>query len=178
MLDDRPYMRPEEPRFRGPSMQQPWTGWAILLTINVVVFLLQVLIDPNSLATQMATFEKSFVGQWHCVGLEPVLSWLTSNSIDSLTSFCMGAVWHLFLMTWTHGLFFLSADGIGAVDWPSGGHRPCILSAALVGALFVQLGFAAAVGTGAICWADGWERVRAVFGCHGYVLARLHSAAS
>ena len=40
MLDDRPYMRPEEPRFRGPSMQQPWTGWAILLTINVVVFLL------------------------------------------------------------------------------------------------------------------------------------------
>jgi len=33
-------MRPEEPRFRGPSMQQPWTGWAILLTINVVVFLL------------------------------------------------------------------------------------------------------------------------------------------
>ena len=58
MLDDRPYMRPEEPRFRGPSMQQPWTGWAILLTINVVVFLLQVLIDPNSLSTHMATFEK------------------------------------------------------------------------------------------------------------------------
>ena len=55
MLDDRPYMRPEEPRFRASSMQQPWSGWAILLTINIVVFLLQILIDPGSLDTR---FEK------------------------------------------------------------------------------------------------------------------------
>ncbi len=68
-------MRPEEPRFRGPSMQQPWTGWAILLTINVVVFLLQVLIDPSSLATHMATFEKSFVGQWLALDSSQI-SWL------------------------------------------------------------------------------------------------------
>ena len=27
-------------------MQQPWSGWAILLTINVVVFILQVIVDP------------------------------------------------------------------------------------------------------------------------------------
>ena len=47
MLDDRPYMRPEEPRFRAPSMQQSWSGWAILLTINVVVYILQLLIDPK-----------------------------------------------------------------------------------------------------------------------------------
>ena len=75
MLDDRPYMRPEEPRFRGPSIQQPWSGWAILLTINVVVFLLQVLIDPSSLATHMATFEKSFVGQWLALDSSQI-SWL------------------------------------------------------------------------------------------------------
>ena len=47
MLDDRPYMRPEEPLFRSSPMQQPWSGWAILLTINVVVYLLQLLIDPK-----------------------------------------------------------------------------------------------------------------------------------
>ena len=73
MLDDRPYMRPEEPRFRGPSMQQPWTGWAILLTINVVVFMLQVLIDPKSLDTPR--FEESLVGQWLALDSSQI-SWL------------------------------------------------------------------------------------------------------
>ena len=81
-------MRPEEPRFRGPSMQQPWTGWAILLTINVVVFLLQVLIDPNSLVTHMATFEKSFVGQWLALDSSQISCCFQCNY--SLTSFCMG----------------------------------------------------------------------------------------
>ncbi|MFT6562412.1 MAG: hypothetical protein ACJAX6_000793, partial [Limisphaerales bacterium] len=54
-------------------MQQPWTGWAILLTINVVVFMLQVLIDPKSLDTPR--FEESLVGQWLALDSSQI-SWL------------------------------------------------------------------------------------------------------
>ena len=136
MLDDRPYMRPEEPRFRGPSMQQPWSGWAILLTINVVVFLLQVLIDPSSLSTHMATFEKSFVGQWLALDSSQI-SWLLPIQLFTY-QFLHGGVWHL-LMNGL-GLFF-----IGRALEPSIGRREVIglyLVSGVVGALF-QLGFAA-----------------------------------
>ena len=128
-------MRPEEPRFRGPSMQQPWTGWTILLTINVVVFLLQVLIDPNSLATQMVTFEKSFVGQWLALDSSQI-SWLLPMQLFTY-QFLHGGVWHL-LMNGL-GLFF-----IGRALEPSIGRREVIglyLVSGVVGALF-QLGFA------------------------------------
>ena len=136
MLDDRPYMRPEEPRFRSPSMQQPWTGWAILLTINVVVFLLQVLVDPSSLATHMAMFEKSFVGQWLALDSSQI-SWLLPMQLFTY-QFLHGGVWHL-LMNGL-GLFF-----IGRALEPSIGRREVIglyLVSGVVGALF-QLGFAA-----------------------------------
>ena len=135
MLDDRPYMRPEEPRFRGPSMQQPWTGWGILLTINVVVFLLQVLIDHGSLDTRMATFEKSFVGQWLALDSSKI-SWLLPIQLFTY-QFLHGGVWHL-LMNGL-GLFF-----IGRALEPSIGRREVIglyLVSGVVGALF-QLGFA------------------------------------
>ena len=133
MLDDRPYMRPEEPRFRGPSMQQPWTGWAILLTINVVVFMLQVLIDPKSLDTPR--FEESLVGQWLALDSSQI-SWLLPMQLFTY-QFLHGGVWHL-LMNGL-GLFF-----IGRALEPSIGRREIIglyLVSGVIGALF-QLGFA------------------------------------
>ena len=136
MLDDRPYMRPEEPRFRGPSMQQPWSGWTILLTINVVVFLLQVMVDPSSLATHMPRFEKSIVGQWLALDSGQI-SWLLPMQLFTY-QFLHGGVWHL-LMNGL-GLFF-----IGRALEPSIGRREVIglyLVSGVVGALF-QLGFAA-----------------------------------
>ncbi len=135
MLDDRPYMRPEEPRFRASSMQQPWSGWAILLTINVVVFLLQVLVDPGSLTTHMARFEKSFVGQWLALDSDQI-SWLLPMQLFTY-QFLHGGVWHLLI----NGLclFF-----IGRALEPSIGRQEIIglyLVSGVVGALF-QLGFA------------------------------------
>ena len=116
-------------------MQQPWTGWAILLTINVVVYILQVLIDPSSLATHMATFEKSFVGQWLALDSSQI-SWLLPMQLFTY-QFLHGGVWHL-LMNGL-GLFF-----IGRALEPSIGRREVIglyLVSGVVGALF-QLGFA------------------------------------
>ena len=129
-------MRPEEPRFRGPSMQQPWSGWAILLTINVVVYLLQVMIDPSSLVTHMPTFEKSIVGQWLALDSGQI-SWLLPMQLFTY-QFLHGGVWHL-LMNGL-GLFF-----IGRALEPSIGRQEIIglyLVSGVVGALF-QLGFAA-----------------------------------
>ena len=129
-------MRPEEPRFRGPSMQQPWSGWAILLTINVVVFLLQVMVDPSSLATHMPRFEKSIVGQWLALDSGQI-SWLLPMQLFTY-QFLHGGVWHL-LMNGL-GLFF-----IGRALEPSIGRQEIIglyLVSGVVGALF-QLGFAA-----------------------------------
>ena len=133
MLDDRPYMRPEEPRFRGPSMQQPWTGWAILLTINVVVFLLQILVDPISLDTR---FEKSIVGQWLAFDSRNISLLLPMQLFTY--QFLHGGVWHLLVNGL--GLFF-----IGRALEPLIGRREIIglyLVSGVVGALF-QLGFAA-----------------------------------
>jgi len=129
-------MRPEEPRFRGPSMQQPWSGWTILLTINVVVFLLQVMVDPSSLATHMPRFEKSIVGQWLALDSGQI-SWLLPMQLFTY-QFLHGGVWHL-LMNGL-GLFF-----IGRALEPSIGRQEIIglyLVSGVVGALF-QLGFAA-----------------------------------
>jgi len=129
-------MRPEEPRFRAPSMQQPWSGWAILLTINVVVFLLQVMVDPSSLATHMPRFEKSIVGQWLALDSGQI-SWLLPMQLFTY-QFLHGGVWHL-LMNGL-GLFF-----IGRALEPSIGRQEIIglyLVSGVVGALF-QLGFAA-----------------------------------
>ena len=100
MLDDRPYMRPEEPRFRAPSMQQPWSGWAILLTINVVVFLLQILIDPSSLDTR---FEKSIVGRWLAFDSRNISPLLPMQLFTY--QFLHGGVWHLLVNGL--GLFFI-----------------------------------------------------------------------
>ena len=136
MLDDRPYMRPEEPRFRAPSMEQPWTGWAILLTINVVVFLLQVVIDPRSLSEDMGLYRKSLVGQWLALDSEQI-SWLLPMQLFTY-QFLHGGVMHL-LMNGL-GLFF-----IGRALESSIGRREIIglyLVSGVVGALF-QLGFAA-----------------------------------
>ena len=85
MLDDRPYMRPEEPRFRAPSMQQSWSGWAILLTINVVVYILQLLIDPK--------YEGIFA--WGILDTSE-LSWLTPIHLITY-QFLHGSTSHLFL---------------------------------------------------------------------------------
>jgi len=129
-------MRPEEPRFRAPSMQQPWSGWAILLTINVVVFLLQVMVDSSSLATHMPMFEKSIVGQWLALDSGQI-SWLLPMQLFTY-QFLHGGVWHL-LMNGL-GLFF-----IGRALEPSIGRQEIIglyLVSGVVGALF-QLGFAA-----------------------------------
>ena len=156
-------MRPEEPRFRGPSMQQPWSGWTILLTINVVVFLLQVLVDPSSLATHMPRFEKSIVGQWLALDSGQI-SWLLPMQLFTY-QFLHGGVWHL-LMNGL-GLFF-----IGRALEPSIGRQEIIglyLVSGVVGALF-QLGFAAvfpAQFAGPMVGASA-----AVFGFMG-VLARL-----
>lgn len=185
MLDDRPYMRPEEPRFRSPSMQQPWTGWAILLTINVVVFLLQLIIDPNSLAAssaepaklfeewrnlaaprpswEMFKFDHSFVGQWLALDSSQI-SWLLPMQLFTY-QFLHGGVMHLLLNGL--GLFF-----IGRALEPVIGRREIIglyLVSGVAGALF-QLGFAAVFPAqfgGPMVGASG-----AVYGFMG-VLARL-----
>jgi membrane associated rhomboid family serine protease len=115
-------------------MQQPWSGWAILLTINVVVYLLQVMIDPSSLA--MPRFEKSIVGQWLALDSGQI-SWLLPMQLFTY-QFLHGGVWHL-LMNGL-GLFF-----IGRALEPSIGRQEIIglyLVSGVVGALF-QLGFAA-----------------------------------
>ncbi|SVD05558.1 uncharacterized protein METZ01_LOCUS358412, partial [marine metagenome] len=133
MLDDRPYMRPEEPRFRSSSMQQPWSGWAILLTINIVVFLLQILIDPGSLDTR---FEKSIVGQWLAFDSRNISLLLPIQLFTY--QFLHGGVLHLLVNGL--GLFF-----IGRALEPVIGRREIIglyLISGVVGALF-QLGFAA-----------------------------------
>jgi membrane associated rhomboid family serine protease len=117
-------------------MQQPWSGWAILLTINVVVFLLQVMVDPDSLATHMPRFEKSIVGQWLALDSGQI-SWLLPMQLFTY-QFLHGGVWHL-LMNGL-GLFF-----IGRALEPSIGRQEIIglyLVSGVVGALF-QLGFAA-----------------------------------
>jgi membrane associated rhomboid family serine protease len=117
-------------------MQQPWTGWAILLTINVVVYLLQVMVDPSSLATHMPRFEKSIVGQWLALDSGQI-SWLLPMQLFTY-QFLHGGVWHL-LMNGL-GLFF-----IGRALEPSIGRQEIIglyLVSGVVGALF-QLGFAA-----------------------------------
>ena len=117
-------------------MQQPWSGWAILLTINVVVYLLQVMIDPSSLATHMPRFEKSIVGQWLALDSGQI-SWLLPMQLFTY-QFLHGGVWHL-LMNGL-GLFF-----IGRALEPSIGRQEIIglyLVSGVVGALF-QLGFAA-----------------------------------
>ncbi len=136
MLDDRPYMRPEEPRFRAPSMQQPWSGWAILLTINIVVFLLQLLLDPNSLSARMDLFAKSIVGRWLAVDSGQI-SWLLPMQLFTY-QFLHGSVIHL-LMNGL-GLFFIGRALESAI-----GRREIIglyLVSGIIGALF-QLGFAA-----------------------------------
>jgi membrane associated rhomboid family serine protease len=93
MLEDRPYMRPEEPQFRGSPMQQPWSGWAILLTINVVVYILQLLIDPK--------YEDVF--RWGILDTSE-LSWLTPVHLITY-QFLHGDTWHLFINVLM--LFFL-----------------------------------------------------------------------
>ena len=136
MLDDRPYMRPEEPRFRAPSMQQPWSGWAILLTINIVVFLLQLLLDPNSLSARMDLFAKSIVGRWLALDSGQI-SWLLPMQLFTY-QFLHGSVIHL-LMNGL-GLFFIGRALESAI-----GRREIIglyLVSGIIGALF-QLGFAA-----------------------------------
>jgi membrane associated rhomboid family serine protease len=117
-------------------MEQPWTGWAILLTINVVVFLLQVVIDPRSLSEDMGLYRKSLVGQWLALDSEQI-SWLLPMQLFTY-QFLHGGVWHL-LMNGL-GLFF-----IGRALESSIGRREIIglyLVSGVVGALF-QLGFAA-----------------------------------
>jgi len=101
-----------------------------------VVFLLQVMIDPSSLATHMAGFEKSIVGQWLALDSGQI-SWLLPMQLFTY-QFLHGGVWHL-LMNGL-GLFF-----IGRALEPSIGRREVIglyLVSGVVGALF-QLGFAA-----------------------------------
>jgi membrane associated rhomboid family serine protease len=114
-------------------MQQPWTGWAILLTINVVVFLLQILIDPGSLDTR---FEKSIVGQWLAFDSRNISPLLPMQLFTY--QFLHGGVWHLLVNGL--GLFFIGRALEQAI-----GRREIIglyLVSGVVGALF-QLGFAA-----------------------------------
>ena len=147
-------MRPEEPRFRGPSMQQPWTGWAILLTINVVVYILQLLIDPK--------YEGIFA--WGILDTS-VLSWLTPVHLITY-QFLHGSTSHLFLNMLM--LFFLGRWLEREI-----GRREMIalyLTSGIVGA-FVQFGLgllAPDLFAGPIIGASG-----AVMGVMG-ALARLH----
>ena len=94
MLDDRPYMRPEEPNFRPPLLQQPWSGWAILLTINLAVFILQLLMDSNSLSPSK-DFRDSFVGNYLAMPTEN-FSWLLPFQLFTY-QFLHGSVGHLLL---------------------------------------------------------------------------------
>lgn len=136
MLDDRPYMRPEEPQFRPPLMQQSRSGWAILLTINVVVFLLQLLFDPNSLSERMGLFGQSVVGRWLALDSSEITALLPMQLITY--QFLHGSVMHLLMNAL--GLFF-----IGRALEPAIGRREMIglyLVSGVIGALF-QLCFAA-----------------------------------
>ena len=160
MLDDRPYMRPEGPSFGSSPMRQPWSGWAILLTINVVVFILQVIVDPGSLDGR---FGKSIVGQW--LALDPMkLTWLLPMQLITY-QFFHGSVFHILVNAL--GLFF-----IGRALEPIIGRREIIglyLVSGVVGAFF-QLAFAMILPAhfaGPMVGASG-----AVFGFLG-VLSRL-----
>ena len=75
-------------------MQQPWSGWAILLTINVVVFILQVMIDPGSLDSR---FGNSLVGQWFAVDSAQI-SWLLPMQLITY-QFFHGSVFHILVNT-------------------------------------------------------------------------------
>ena len=160
MLDDRPYMRPGGPSFGSSPMQQPWSGWAILLTINVVVFILQVMIDPGSLDSR---FGNSLVGQWFAVDSEQI-SWLLPMQLITY-QFFHGSVFHILVNAL--GLFF-----IGRALEPIIGRREIIglyLVSGVVGAFF-QLAFAMILPAhfaGPMVGASG-----AVFGFLG-VLSRL-----
>ena len=160
MLDDRPYMRPGGAGFGSSPMQQPWSGWAILLTINVVVFILQVMIDSGSLDSR---FGNSLVGQWFAVDSEQI-SWLLPMQLITY-QFFHGSVFHILVNAL--GLFF-----IGRALEPIIGRREIIglyLVSGVVGAFF-QLAFAMmlpALVAGHMVGASG-----AVFGFLG-VLSRL-----
>jgi len=160
MLDDRPYMRPGGAGFGSSPMQQPWSGWAILLTINVVVFILQVMIDPGSLDSR---FGNSLVGQWFAVDSEQI-SWLLPVQLITY-QFFHGSVFHILVNAL--GLFF-----IGRALEPIIGRREIIglyLVSGVVGAFF-QLAFAMILPAhfaGPMVGASG-----AVFGFLG-VLSRL-----
>ena len=141
-------------------MQQPWSGWAILLTINVVVFILQVMIDPGSLDSR---FGNSLVGQWFAVDSEQI-SWLLPMQLITY-QFFHGSVFHILVNAL--GLFF-----IGRALEPIIGRREIIglyLVSGVVGAFF-QLAFAMILPAhfaGPMVGASG-----AVFGFLG-VLSRL-----
>ena len=160
MLDDRPYMRPGGAGFGSSPMQQPWSGWAILLTINVVVFILQVMIDSGSLDSR---FGNSLVGQWFAVDSEQI-SWLLPMQLITY-QFFHGSVFHILVNAL--GLFF-----IGRALEPIIGRREIIglyLVSGVVGAFF-QLAFAMILPAhfaGPMVGASG-----AVFGFLG-VLSRL-----
>ena len=134
MLDDRPYMRPGEPNFGSSPLKQPWAGWAILLTINVVVFILQVLVDSNSLA-QSSRFANSIVAKYLALDTSNI-TWMLPLQIVTF-QFLHGGVMHL-LMNGL-GLFF-----IGRALEPAIGRREIValyLVSGLAGGLF-QLLFA------------------------------------
>ena len=141
-------------------MQQPWSGWAILLTINVVVFILQVMIDPGSLDSR---FGNSLVGQWFAVDSAQI-SWLLPMQLITY-QFFHGSVFHILVNAL--GLFF-----IGRALEPIIGRREIIglyLVSGVVGAFF-QLAFAMILPAhfaGPMVGASG-----AVFGFLG-VLSRL-----
>ena len=141
-------------------MQQPWSGWAILLTINVVVFILQVMIDPGSLDSR---FGNSLVGQWFAVDSEQISLLLPMQLITY--QFLHGSVFHILVNAL--GLFF-----IGRALEPIIGRREIIglyLVSGVVGAFF-QLAFAMILPAhfaGPMVGASG-----AVFGFLG-VLSRL-----
>ena len=141
-------------------MQQPWSGWAILLTINVVVFILQVMIDPGSLDSR---FGNSLVGQWFAVDSAQI-SWLLPMQLITY-QFFHGSVFHILVNAL--GLFF-----IGRALEPIIGRREIIglyLVSGVVGAFF-QLAFAMILPAhfaGSMVGASG-----AVFGFLG-VLSRL-----
>ena len=141
-------------------MQQLWSGWAILLTINVVVFILQVMIDPGSLDSR---FGNSLVGQWFAVDSAQI-SWLLPMQLITY-QFFHGSVFHILVNAL--GLFF-----IGRALEPIIGRREIIglyLVSGVMGAFF-QLAFAMILPAhfaGPMVGASG-----AVFGFLG-VLSRL-----
>ena len=134
MLDDRPYMRPGGPQFGSSPMQQPWSGWAIMLTINIVVFILQIMVDPDSLA-RSSKFSDSIVAKYLALNTEAI-TWLLPLQLITY-QFVHGGVWHILVNA--IGLFF-----IGRSLEPAIGRREIIgvyLVSGVVGAMF-QLGLA------------------------------------